>query len=110
MIDPSRRLPPLNALRVFHVVVRHRSFRSAAEELTVSPQAVSQQIKLLEDTLGVTLFERRGRSIEPNEQAILLQHFVQAAFDELSEGVRRVARQDREWRVRFCLIPVGDGR
>ena len=38
MIDQARRLPPLNALRVFHVVVRHRSFRSAAEELTVSPQ------------------------------------------------------------------------
>ena len=105
MIDPSRRLPPLNALRVFHVVVRHRSFRSAAEELTVSPQAVSQQIKLLEDTLGVTLFERRGRSIEPNEQAILLQHFVQAAFDELSEGVRRVARQDHRSRINVNASP-----
>jgi DNA-binding transcriptional LysR family regulator len=73
---------------VFHVVVRHRSYRSAAAELTVSPQ-----IKLLEDTLGVTLFERRGRAVKPNGQAILLQHVVQATFDGLSEGVRGVAGQ-----------------
>ena len=75
------RLPPLNALRVFHAVVRHRSFRSAAEELRVTPQAVSQQIKLLEDTLGQELFDRRGRTIAPHENAILLSHFVQSAFD-----------------------------
>jgi LysR family glycine cleavage system transcriptional activator len=105
MIDPSRRLPPLNALRVFHVVVRHRSFRSAADELSVSPQAVSQQIKLLEDALGVTLFERKGRAIEPNEQAILLQHFVQAGFSELAEGVRRVAGQDHRNRINVNASP-----
>jgi LysR family glycine cleavage system transcriptional activator len=105
MIDPSRRLPPLNALRVFHVVVRHRSFRSAANELSVSPQAVSQQIKLLEDALGVALFERKGRAIEPNEQAILLQHFVQAGFAELAEGVRRVARQDHRNRINVNASP-----
>ncbi len=105
MIDLSRRLPPLNALRVFHVVVRHRSFRSAADELSVSPQAVSQQIKLLEDALGVTLFERKGRAIEPNEQAILLQHFVQAGFAELAEGVRRVAGHDQRNRINVNASP-----
>lgn len=99
------RLPPLNALRVFHTVVRHRSFRSAADELLVTPQAVSQQIKLLEDTLGVELFERRGRAIEPNEQAILLAHFVRAAFAELSEGVRRVARTGIRNRVNVNASP-----
>lgn len=65
------RLPPLNALRVFHAVAQHRSFRQAADELLVTPQAVGQQIKLLEDTLQVTLFERKGRSIELTESAIL---------------------------------------
>ncbi|WP_128516229.1 LysR substrate-binding domain-containing protein [Tabrizicola thermarum] len=105
MTDPSRRLPPLNALRVFHVVVRHRSLRSAAEELSVSPQAVSQQIRLLEDALGVTLFERKGRAIEPNEQAILLQHFVQAGFAELAEGVRRVAGPDHRNRINVNASP-----
>lgn len=105
MISAAARLPPLNALRVFHTVVRHRSFRSAADELSVSPQAVSQQIKLLEDTLGVTLFERKGRAIEPNEKAILLAHFVQAAFDELAEGVRRVAKPDPRSRINVNASP-----
>ena len=45
------RLPSLNALRVFHAVAQHKSFRQAADELLVTPQAVGQQIKLLEDTL-----------------------------------------------------------
>lgn len=105
MNNPHARLPPLNALRVFHTVVRHRSFRSAADELSVSPQAVSQQIKLLEDTLGAELFERKGRAIEPNEKAILLAHFVQAAFDELEEGVRRVAKSDTRNRINVNASP-----
>jgi LysR family glycine cleavage system transcriptional activator len=101
----GQRLPPLNALRVFHVFMRQHSLRSAAEVLSVSPQAVSQQVKLLEDTLGVTLFTRKGRAIEATEQAILLQHFVQAAFDELAEGVRRVARQDLRSRINLNASP-----
>lgn len=105
MNNPHARLPPLNALRVFHTVVRHRSFRSAAEELSVSPQAVSQQIKLLENTLGAELFERKGRAIEPNEKAILLAHFVLAAFDELEEGVRRVAKSDQRNRINVNASP-----
>lgn len=99
------RLPPLNALRVFHMVVRHRSFRAASEELHVTPQAVSQQIKLLEETLRVTLFERRGRAIEPNEQAILLAHFVQAGFDEFAEGVRRVSSLGTRNRINLNVSP-----
>lgn len=99
------RLPPLNALKVFHVVVRHRSFRSAADELLVSPQAVSQQIKLLEETLGVEPFERKGRTIEPNEQAILLSHFVQAGFSEFEEGVRRVTKDGQRNRVNLNASP-----
>ncbi len=99
------RLPPLNALRVFHTVIRHSSFRSAADELRVSPQAVSQQIKLLEETLGIELFERKGRAIEPNEQAILLAHFVQSAFDELSEGVRRVTKATDRSRININASP-----
>lgn len=107
MSPPDRpiRLPPLNALRVFQVVVRHRSFRAASDELLVTPQAVSQQIKLLEDTLGQELFLRRGRAIEPNEQAILLAHYVQAGFDEMAEGVRRVAKLGQRNRINVNASP-----
>ncbi|NGQ89557.1 LysR family transcriptional regulator [Rhodobacter sp. HX-7-19] len=103
--DRALRMLPLNALRVFQTVVRHRSFRSASEELLVSPQAVSQQIKLLEDSLGVVLFERKGRAIEPNAQAILLAHHVQAGLDEIAEGVRRVTRAGQRNRISVNVSP-----
>jgi LysR family glycine cleavage system transcriptional activator len=58
------RLPPLNALRAFDVAARHLSFKNAAEELGVTPTAVSHQIKMLEDFLGLELFRRLTRSLE----------------------------------------------
>lgn len=99
------RLPPLNALRVFHAVSRHRSLRHAADELFVTPQAVGQQIKLLEDTLQVTLFERKGRTIEPTETAIVLSHYVEAGFNEFAEGVRRVTKSNYRDRVNLNASP-----
>ena len=105
MADRAARLPPLNALRVFQTVVRQRSFRAAAEELLVTPQAVSQQIKLLEETLGQELFLRKGRAIEPNEQAILLAHYVQAGFDEMAEGVRRISKTITRNRINLNASP-----
>lgn len=99
------RLPPLNALRVFHAVARHKSFRQAADELLVTPQAVGQQIKLLEDTLQVTLLERKGRSVELTEPAILLAHYVKAGFDEFAEGVRRVTKSTYRDRINLNASP-----
>ncbi|WP_182084316.1 LysR substrate-binding domain-containing protein [Aureimonas sp. ME7] len=99
------RLPSLNALRVFHVVAQHRSIRQAADELLVTPQAVGQQIKLLEDTLQVTLFERKGRSIEPTEAAILLSHYVKAGMEEFAEGVRRVTHSASRERINLNASP-----
>ena len=95
------RLPSLNALKAFHAVVRHGSILGAANELLVTSQAVSKQVKLLEDTLQITLFERRGRSIESTEAAVLLARYVEAGFEELSEGVRRVT--NRKYRDRLAL-------
>lgn len=105
MRSDTVRLPPLNALRVFHAVMRHGSFRSAADELLVSPQAVGQQIKLLEDTLAVPLFDRRGRAIEPTEEAILLSHYVQSGFDEFREGVRRICKVGHRNRINLNASP-----
>ncbi|GAA0311164.1 LysR family transcriptional regulator [Psychrobacter aestuarii] len=99
------RLPPLNSLRVFNAVMKHGSFRRAATELSVSPQAVSQQIQLLEDNLQVSLFKRRGRVIEPTEQAKILSYFVQSGFDEFYEGVRRVTRVQQRNRININVSP-----
>lgn len=99
------RLPSLTALRAFHVVFRCLSLRKAGEELAVTPQAVGQQIKLLEETLNVTLFERKGRSIQPTEAAMLLATFVKSGFDEFAEGVRRVTKSDHRSNVALNVSP-----
>ncbi|GGF16618.1 LysR family transcriptional regulator [Aliidongia dinghuensis] len=58
-----RRLPPLNALRAFEAAARHLSFLKAAEELHVTPGAISQQVKALEDHLAIKLFRRQPRGV-----------------------------------------------
>ena len=55
------RLPPLKSLRSFEAAARHLSFSKAAEELFVTPAAVSHQVKALEEWLGVSLFKRLNR-------------------------------------------------
>ena len=64
-----RKLPPLNSIRAFEAAARWLSFSKAAEELHVTPAAISQQIKQLEDYLGVTLFHRLTRAIRLTEEA-----------------------------------------
>lgn len=92
MSTDRQRLPPLNALRAFDAAARHRSFRAAADELLVTPQAISQQVKILEDALGIILFDRKGRSIELTDAAIVLANFVENGLREFAEGVRRVTK------------------
>jgi LysR family glycine cleavage system transcriptional activator len=61
--DRNRRLPPLTALRAFEAAARHMSFAKAAEELSVTPAALSYQIKQLEDHFGLPLFHRLNRAV-----------------------------------------------
>ena len=63
-----RRLPPLNALRAFEASARLGSFVAAAAELRVSPAAVSQQVRNLEQYLDMTLFQRLARGLVLTEQ------------------------------------------
>jgi len=63
MARPLNRLPPLNALRAFVVAAKHLSFTKAAADLFVTPAAVSQQVKQLEDHLGCALFRRTNRAL-----------------------------------------------
>ena len=73
---------PLNALRVFDAAARHLSFTRAADELAVTPAAVGQQIRALEDGLGVVLFRRTPRGLELTDEAL-------AGLDPLREGFLR---------------------
>jgi LysR family glycine cleavage system transcriptional activator len=84
MPRPIHRLPPLNALRCFVVAAKHLSISRAAEELFVTPAAVSQQIKQLEDHLGCLLFRRTARSL-------LLTDEGQACLPGLADGFQKLA-------------------
>jgi LysR family glycine cleavage system transcriptional activator len=80
------RLPPLNWLRAFEASARSLSFTSAAEELSMTQSAVSQQIKSLESALGRALFLRRARGLELTDEGRGYLPTVQAAFAMLEEG------------------------
>lgn len=90
-----RRLPPLNSLRAFESAARWLSFSKAADELFVTPAAVSQQIKQLEDYLGIALFHRMTRAVRLTEDARTVLPLVTEGFDKLAEAVDRLA-QDQE--------------
>ncbi len=73
---------PLNALRVYDAAARHLSFTRAADELAVTPAAVGQQIRALEDHLGVVLFRRTSKGLELTPEGC-------AGLDALREGFLR---------------------
>ncbi len=99
------RLPPLNALRAFEAAARHRSFKRAAEELFVTPAAVSQQVKSLEDYLGVELFRRLTRAIEltPAGEAMLPK--LREGFDSFSSGLAQARRAEARGRLALEAPP-----
>lgn len=80
-----RRLPPLNALRAFEASARHLSFTRAADELGVTPAAISHQVRQLEDWFGVPLFRRLNRSVRLTDAG-------QACLPPLTEGFDLLAR------------------
>ena len=82
----ARRLPPLNALRAFEAGARHLSFTKAAEELFVTQAAVSHQVKLLEQYLGVALFRRMTRKLALSAEGRRLIGPVEEALDILAEA------------------------
>lgn len=81
-------LPSLNALRVFEAVARHLSFAQAAEELHVTPGAVSHQIAALENTLGVLLFKRDARAVSLSPAAEACLPTLALGFNALREAIR----------------------
>ncbi|MGJ8517804.1 LysR substrate-binding domain-containing protein [Carnimonas bestiolae] len=86
MQESRLKLPPLNALRTFEAAARHLGFNKAAEELFVTPAAVSRQIKVLEAYFGVALFKRTHRSIELTEAGMLLQPTATHALQQLASA------------------------
>lgn len=95
----TRRLPPLNSLRAFEAAARHLSFTRAADELHVTPAAISHQIKGLEEHLGVKLFRRLNR-------ALLLTDAGQACLPGLSEAFERMTAAIERLRGQESVGPL----
>lgn len=90
-------LPPLTALRAFDAAARHMSFAKAAEELSVTPAALSFQIKSLEEHLGAPLFRRLNRAVELTDAGAALAPGAADGFQSLTAAWRAAQRlQDNQ--------------
>ena len=105
MPDPTDRIPPLNALRAFEAAARRLSFTKAAEELNVTPGAISQQIRQLEDYAGTPLFKRTGRSVLLTDAAQASLPLVRDAFEQIGEAGRIMRAPARKGRVMVSSAP-----
>jgi LysR family transcriptional regulator, glycine cleavage system transcriptional activator len=85
------KLPSLNALRAFEATARHLSVKNAAAELCVTPGAVSQLLKTLEQRLGVMLFKRANRSVTLTEAGQSYLPSVRNAFRQIADATNRIA-------------------
>ena len=100
-----RRLPPLSQLRAFEAAARHRSFKLAAQELAVTATAISHQIRLLEERLGVPLFERRTRHVVPTAAARSLYPVLREGFDAFAEALAQLT-PGRTTAVTLAVTPA----
>lgn len=91
----KRKLPPLGALRAFDAVARLQSFKLAAEEIGVSPTAISHQIRLLESLLEVSVFERTPRKVELTADGKVLQQATAQAFALLQAAAEKIGERQR---------------
>jgi LysR family glycine cleavage system transcriptional activator len=88
----SRQLPPLNSLKAFEAAARSESFTRAADELCVTQGAVSHQVKLLEATLGIKLFNRERQRLVITDAGREYLNVVRDAFDRIADGTERILR------------------
>lgn len=109
-IARRRRLPPLAALRAFEAAARHLSFRRAADELAVTPTAISHQIRLLEETLGLALFARHVRRVALTEAGFRLYPTLRDGFDAFERTIAELSPQSRRKAVTLTATTLFTAR
>src|SRR5438132_8489164 len=102
-----RKLPPLKALRAFEAAGRHMSFKAAADELALTPTAISHQIRLLETVLDCALFRRRPRPLTLTPAGAALFPVLRSSFDAIAEALAAVRREDVSQRLRVATTAGG---
>ena len=98
-------LPPLNSLRAFEAVGRYLSFSKAADELNVTPGAISQQVRGLEDFLEIKLFKRRNRSIVLTDSGQVFLPLLSDGFAGISAAVDSVRRSQGDEPLTISAAP-----
>lgn len=98
-------LPPLAALRCFEAVARLGSVTRAAQALHVTHSAVSQQVRQLEDLLGLPLFERAGRGLRLSENGRLYALQVRQSLQHIGEATRALRVRPRDGELVVSVIP-----
>jgi LysR family transcriptional regulator, glycine cleavage system transcriptional activator len=104
-IGQRTRLPPLKALQAFDAVSRQATFAAGAMELGVTPSAVSHQIQLLEDFLGVKLFERKAGKATLTYAGQLYAQEIRTAFSVISNATTRVAPKSESGHLVIACSP-----
>ena len=102
----TRRLYPLNALRAFEAAARHLSFVKAADELHVTPAAISHQVKGLEEFLGLQLFRRLPRGLLLTDAGQLFLPELREGFTRLDSAVERVCEIDMHGPLMISVAPA----
>lgn len=103
----SHRIPvPLNALRAFEAVARHGSIRDAAAELSVTPSAISHQLRGLEETLGLTLLRRAGNRLALTEAGAALAPELAEGFGRIARAVGALAADRTTGPLRLSMLPT----
>lgn len=100
------KLPPLNLFRAFDAVLRHRSFRLAADELCVTPSAISQQIRQLEEHLCARLFRRLPRRIELTREGAALATTVREVMAMLAGACEQIASPTERTVICVSVAPA----
>lgn len=97
--SPADRIPALQSLRALEASVRLKSLTRAAEELGVTPSAITQHVRAVESWVGAPLFRRTGRYIIPTDAAEAAMPSLREGFDRIVEGAQLLKGADRKARV-----------
>jgi len=100
-----RHIPGLQSLKAFDASARHLSFTKAAQELNVTPAAVSHQIKELEDQIGVPLFQRTSRHMQLTRHGQILRPAITDALDGLTRALQRIRESENPKQIRVTASP-----
>lgn len=98
-------LPGLRSLRAFDAAARHLSFTKAAQDLAVTPAAISHQIKEFEDQIGASLFVRTSRSMRLTREGQILRAAVAEALEGLGRALQRIRKIENQGQIKVTASP-----